>query len=213
MATLFKPVIDVKHRPYCGPAAIAVLTGVPVARIEKMIRRCRKGYARETAGRRVAVRGTSTGEVITVLERLGCKVERFSGFVPKCPVRHLAEDTSFTNQPYLVEVTGHWMALHNGVLADNSNPLGVPVADYKRGTRRVLAAWAVSAPTTPVYTQADPIAVAPRPAKPKPDIKAVRMARLAAQIATWEAKERRAKTALLKLRPKLRRYQRLGIGG
>lgn len=45
-----------------------------------------------------------------------------------------------------------------------------------------------------------------RPAKTKPDAKVVRAARIAARIRAWEAKARRAETALRKLRRSARYY-------
>lgn len=208
--SLFTPVIDVKHRPYCGPAAIAILTGVPIARIEKMIRRGRKGY-RDSDGRRIPIKGTHPWEVLKVLERLGCKVREI-----KCESRTFGSfvaDTVHVSTPYLVEVTGHFMASYRGMYCDTSTLAGPqPIDAYKSRTRRVRRVWEVRAPATPMYTIADPITPPPRERKPKPDIKVVRMRRLEVQIADWEAREKRAKTALKKLRPKLARYKRLGVG-
>lgn len=206
---LFTPVIDVKHRPYCGPAAIAALTGVPVARIEKMLRRGRKGY-RDSDGRKIPIKGTHPWEVIKVLERLGCKVTEVKPAVST--FGRFVEDTVHVRTPYLVEVTGHFMATHQGSFCDTSSLEGPrALAGYRRATRRVQRVWEVEAPAEPKYTLADPIAPPPRAPKPKRDIKQVRMARLAAQIAEWESRERRAKNALKKLRPKLRRYERIGV--
>lgn len=206
---LFTPVIDVKHRPYCGPTAIAALTGVPIARIEKMIRRGRKGY-RDSEGRRIAIKGTHPWEVIKVLERLGCKVHEvktshgtFGSFV---------EDTTHVGLPYLVEVTGHFMATHKGMFCDTSSLDGPrTIEGYRKVMRRVQRVWEVDAPETPMYTVSDSIAPPPREKKPKPPIQVLRARRVAAQIKAWETRLKRAQTALKKLRPKLRRYERLGI--
>jgi hypothetical protein len=52
---------------------------------------------------------------------------------------------------------------------------------------------------------------AEKPLPPARDVKVARAQKLADQIARWEAKERRARAALKKLRPKLARYQRMGV--
>jgi hypothetical protein len=60
---LFHPVRDVsadRRGPYCGPSAVAFLTGVPVSRIEKMFRRIRGGW-RDELGRRKTVKGKYAG--------------------------------------------------------------------------------------------------------------------------------------------------------
>ncbi len=72
----FEPIVDVDHRPYCGPLAIARLTGVPVSRIEKMLRRNRYGRYRDASA--LPIKGTINAEVINVLQGLGCKVEKLS---------------------------------------------------------------------------------------------------------------------------------------
>jgi hypothetical protein len=49
-----------------------------------------------------------------------------------------------------------------------------------------------------------------RPEKPKPDTKAIRHQRILERIARWEAKQKRAETALRKLRRQQAYYQRQG---
>ena len=119
------------------------------------------------------------------------------------------DDTATLAGACLVEVTGHWMATAKGLFADTSHQEPRPVGDYANRTRRVVNAWQVFAPATPLEF-ADPIK-AERPKKPKADLKVVRAKKLAAQIKTWEAKKRRAENALKKLRPKLARYLKAGV--
>jgi hypothetical protein len=207
----FAPVIDVNRRVYCGPYAIAVLTGVPVTRIEKMLRRRRKGW-RDDLGRKLPIKSAGNTECIRVLETLGCKVERVSDLQPTLGA--FCRDREFVSLTYLVNVTDHYVVVHKGTYCD-SGTRGVPkpIADAGSCARwKVHKAWVVTAPERPRYTIDDPIVAAPRPKKPKPDLREQRMAALAAQIKRWETKEKRAKTALKKLRPKLARYQRQGVG-
>jgi hypothetical protein len=207
---MFELVNDTKRRrgPYCGPTAIGLLTGVPVSRIEKMIRRRRGGY-RDVDGKRIPVRGTGNGEVIAVLEALGCKVEKakvtaqtFGRFVDD--VRHAGA--------FLVNVTGHYMVCEAGMMADTRNMTPIPIEQYGRATWRVQRAWKVTAPETPRYTVNDPLTQV-REKKPKPDIKVVRYERAIASLKRWQSKAKRAETAVRRYRKQVRYYERAMAAG
>lgn len=204
---LFKPVMDIRPSAYCGPSAIAILTGVPLSRIEKMIRRCRQGGYKSYDGRKIAIKGTYTWECLKVLKRLGCKVIKMKyteGFLSKFvdDVRHAGT--------FLIEVTGHFMVCENGMVGDSSFHDPMPIENYHRGSRRVKQAWKVIAPTLPKYTAEDRIC-ASRPVKPKRDIKEVRAEKVQKDIKRWERKEKLAKTKLKTLRTKLKRYETIGV--
>lgn len=202
--TFFAPVFDLPagRAPWCGPAAIAILTGVPHSRIIKMLRRCRgPGW------RAKPIKGTYAHEVIKVLRRLGCKVEQsevYEGTLSK-----FAEDVRHAGA-YLVNVTGHFMVTCAGAIADNSNPAGVPLEEYGRGSRRVLRAWKVTAPALPKYTIDDAL-VTSKPAKPKIPIQLRRVNKLLGAVKRWERKEKLAKTKLKKLRRQLAYYKGKGL--
>ncbi len=196
--TLFKPIMDCRPRAWCGPAAIAILTGVPLSRIEKMLKRGRKGWGSKP------IKGTYAHEVVKVLKRLGCKVEPAS--VYESTITRFTDDVRHAGT-YLVNVTGHFMVSCAGLIADNSNPEGGPAETYPRGSRRVQRAWKVIAPTLPKFTIDDAL-VATRAPKPKKDIKVIRAEKIAADIKRWERKEKLAKTKLKKLRARQKYYQR-----
>jgi hypothetical protein len=185
MAKLFTPVVDVDHRVYCGPHSIAVLTGVPVSRIENMFRRRRRGY-RDATGRKLPIKGVSVSETLKVLRLLGCKVTDVSK--PEATFGRFCADTAHIDATYLVNVTGHFAVVHKGVAAS--------AFDQKRKARRVLQVWRVNAPAEPKYDTAGP---APRPKKPKPPVQQVRYDRVLAKIKSWETKAKRARNALKKL--------------
>jgi len=207
---LFKPIIDVPRTAYCGPSAVAILTGVPVSRIEKMIRRIRGGY-KSYDGRKIPIKGTYAGECIKVLKRLGCKVKPFEFTFAKGTFAKFVEDTRYAGT-FLVEVTDHFMTCSGGMIADSGYHDPMPIEDYKKGQRRVQRAWKVIAPVMPKYTIEDRIAAVREP-KPKRDIKAIRAEKLQADIKRWERKEKLAKTKLKKLRAKQKRYEKLGVTG
>jgi len=203
--TLFTPIIDVKHRHYCGPGAIALLTGVPVSRIEHMLRRHRGGN-RDRNGRRLPIRGTGNGQVTNVLAALDCKVEKIT--VDGRPTLAAFVDDVRHAGTMLVEVTGHYMVCEGGMIADNSHPEPFPVEQYPKSLRRVKRAWKVTAPETPRYTVEDRIGRVPREPKPKPDIKLVRYERTVAKLKWWEARAKRAETAIRKLARQKRYYEK-----
>lgn len=207
---MFVPVIDVKHTPYCGPTAVAALTGVPLSRIEKMLRRSRKGF-KDRLGRKRQIKGTHSWEIKRVLKGLGCKITQVPD--PERTFGRFVRDTAHINATFLVNVTGHYMVTRKGLFCDNSHLAGpVPIDGYHRALRRVQHAWRIDAPAVPMYTVDDPIAPPPRARKPKPPIAEVRAARVDAAIKKWEAKRKRAETALRKLRKQERYYVRRSSG-
>lgn len=197
---LHTPMVEAGRTHYCGPTAIAALTGVPIAIVEKMIRRRRKGGFRNSLGRSMPIKSTYHWELVRVLEALGCKVEQQKIF--ERTFGKFCEDTKHLSSAFLVRVPGHIMAVFQGVPSSS--------LDAVKTKRRVTNVWKVSAPTTPLYTAAD-LVKTERPPKPKVDIKIVRAANIQAQIKRWETKEKRAKTALKKLRAKYNYYKSTGV--
>jgi hypothetical protein len=199
--TIRQPVIETKV-PYCGPTAIALLTGVPYSRVEHMIRRKRGGY-RDRNGRRKKVKGSYHWEVTKILKRLGCKVEEIK--VTGSTLGAFVEDQRHAGT-MLVRVTGHFMVASGGMVADTTYPTPVAIEQYPKHTRRVVQAWRVVAPETPRYTVADPIDPVREP-KPKPDIRLVRYQRAVDNLKRWQTKAKRAETAMRKLRKQVRYYE------
>lgn len=201
---IFPLVNDVKHRAFCGPTAIALLTGVPVSVIEQKLRRGRKGWGNKP------IKGCYNWEVLRVLKTLGCKVEEFKN--PEGTFAKFVEDTTTISKPFLVNVTGHYMVSHKGQFADSAWIIPTPISDYDRAYRRVKKAWVVSAPALPRITLDSALAAKREPApKPKVDLQAKRAAKVAADIKRWTRKEKLAKTKLKKLKAQARRYEKLGV--
>lgn len=214
---MFTPVIDAKRRrgPYCGPTAIALLTGVPYSRIEKMIRRKRGASAKDVDGRNIPIKGTYPWEVRRILKLLGCKVTpvKVAPAGATTPLSRFVDDYRYAGT-YLVEVTGHFMVCEKGLIADTTHQLPIPIEKYARSTRRVQAAWKVDAPALPKYSLEGErllaeAAVARR--KPKKDPQKKRAENALKLLKTWERKEKLAKTKLKKLRAQVKRYTQLGV--
>lgn len=199
--SFFKPVLDTKTIPYCGATAAAILTGVPLSRIEHMIRRGRgKGWQRKP------IKGTYLHEIVKVLKRLGCKVEAVKVYESTAP--KFADDVRHAGA-HLFRVAGHVMVTCGGIIADNSNPEGVPAEQYGRN-RRVTDAWKVVAPTLPKFTMNDALMTS-KPTKPKMPVQLQRVNKVVAGIKRWERKEKLAKTKLKKLRRQLAYYKKQGV--
>lgn len=152
---IYEPNIDVTRGkgPYCGPTAIAILTGEPISRIEKMIRRRRRGGFRNSAGCKMPIKGTYNWEVIAVLKTLGCRVEevkRVSGET----LSNLVTECLPSTGAYLVNVTGHFMVASGGMIADTTHKTPISVVDYRRKSRRVQQVWKVVAKPRPVSAEA-----------------------------------------------------------
>lgn len=189
---VFEAIIDVDHRAYCGPRAISILTGVPISQIERMLRRKRRDGYRDVNGRRLLIKGTYPWEVTKVLERLGCKVEESD--IRVRTIGQFCEDTKHLDTTFLVEVTGHFLVVHHGVMSDKR----------PRPNRLLQQAWKITAPAEPRLHKPP----APRPAKPKPDIREVRYGRLLQRRKEWKTRAKRAANTLKKLDRQIRYYER-----
>ncbi len=141
---LFAPNIDVERGrgPYCGPTAVMLLTGEPLSRIEKMIRRRRRGGYRDINGKRIPIRGTYTWEITRVLKTLGCKVEKLKR-VEGETINSLVTECLPSTGAFLIVVTGHFMVASGGMIADTTHQTPIPIKDYGRKTRRVEQVWKV----------------------------------------------------------------------
>lgn len=150
---IFTPIIDEgrsRNGVYCGPTAIALITGRPIGEIERAIRRKRAravgGVPRDCLGRKLPIKGTYASEVRHVLERFGCKVERVLQKARGETLNAVVTDWLAPTAVYLVEVTGHWMVAHAGKIADTSHHDPVEIKSYRRKARRVVAVWKVTRP-------------------------------------------------------------------
>lgn len=144
---IYEPNIDVKRGrgPYCGPTAIALLTGEPISRIEKMIRRKRGGGYRDSTGRKMPIKVTYSWEVIKVLAQLGCRVDLPKKGVKGETLNAVVNECLPATGAYLIEVTGHFMVASGGMIADTTHKTPIPISEYRRKSRRVQRVWKVMA--------------------------------------------------------------------
>ena len=133
---------DVGHKHvYCGPGAIAIVTGQPVSKIEKMIRRYRNEITRQyNQTRRYSIKAQIKSmynhEVRTVLKRLKVKVNTLYPSIQT--LRQFVDDTQYEKYPYIVQVTGHYVVTYRGRVMDNQLPLLTSVG-CRRPKRHIMA--------------------------------------------------------------------------
>jgi hypothetical protein len=114
-------------RTWCGPGALTILTGCSYEEAEEAIRETSSHYrARSPWGRVRPIVGTSAQDLSRALGRLGYVVEHRRlddyGFRASHPTlgRFLAARGEDYGVPLLVQVTGHWVVVHAGDVADNN---------------------------------------------------------------------------------------------
>lgn len=138
---LHTPVYDVPTRAYCGPTAISAVANEPISKIRKMIRRVRKENGRRTKdrnGRRIPVRGVGDMELLAVMKRLGfaSKAHTESGMT----LRAFCEDRGHMG-PFIVTVSGHYVAISHGMICDTYTKAPVPCEQYPKLGCRVKRFW------------------------------------------------------------------------
>lgn len=119
-------------RTYCGPAALAAITGaeaIPDAR----------AWFNAVRGRpsNKPVMGAHTHELRAVLCSRGyghvsTKIKRWDLTLQRFALEHAKPDTT-----YILEVTGHFVVLRNGVAVDTRTRFGAPVSLFRGRKARV----------------------------------------------------------------------------
>jgi len=153
---LHTPVYDTKARAFCGPTAIAAVTGTPISKVHKMVRRLRAdkerewrgrvlngGRVKDLLGRRMPVKGMHNRELVEIMRRLGFKVKHARWPVPGRRTETLqafCEDRGHMG-PFIVNVTGHYVAVSHGMICDTLKRTPVPFAEYPKLRSRVKAFW------------------------------------------------------------------------
>lgn len=145
---LYDPVVDVTTRAYCGPTAISSITQAPISKIRKMVRRMRKAFAKtyeghnyygawadkQLSGRKHPVRGMYHNEMLDVMRRLKRYPTEHKKF--KGTLRAFMDDYGHSG-PFIVVVTGHYVAISKGMICDTYTKKPVPFAEYPKPGWRV----------------------------------------------------------------------------
>jgi hypothetical protein len=137
--TVTRPAAKGRHNNYCGPAALSIITGMDTASAAERLR--------AITGRH-AIRGIYTHELVSALDKEGYRVLRYR--VQPEGVHTLARWlrlSRWRRRPdvyYLLVVARHFIVLKGRKLADNHNPTGVFLRQYRHRRVRVRGAWVVS---------------------------------------------------------------------
>lgn len=124
---------DLKTKLWCGPAAIAAVTGYPTSIIMQALK--------EDTGK-VAVKGVYNSQLWRVMMRFGYGVAKnISGQNRTLAqfARDHAED--FAKAPMVVNVTGHYLVLFGRRSVDNWTKDPVFISDSPHRLKKVKAAW------------------------------------------------------------------------
>lgn len=130
---------------WCGPAAIALLTGLSVGAIDMMVRCLRRNE--QVGDWTTPVHGMNHREVIEVLGMLGYITELLYSSEATGPAtlgRFLRHYRRRMTVPVLLRIKGHFAVLDNDKYADSLFPEGIPIDTPSRiphPRRPLLNAW------------------------------------------------------------------------
>ena len=141
---LHTPIYDVRNAPYCGPTAIAAITGEPISIIRDVIRSQigtkRNGHAR-------AVMGISCVTMIKTMQILGWQVVAHTNCTLRYKGAYRLNDflelvqMGTVRGPHIVEVTGHYYAVDEDEICDTHLRLPLEIHRFKRGRQRWVKRW------------------------------------------------------------------------
>jgi len=142
---LHTPIVDRKGKVYCGPTAVAAITGMPLSKVEKMLRRVRnEGQADMIGGKTPrkskAVRGIYNTELVKVLGRAGYKVTHHAGGMT---LGALLDDRGHMGY-HVVHYAHHYVSFARGQIIDNGTLVPVDFGSFGRRAKRVKNFWEIS---------------------------------------------------------------------
>ena len=144
--TLHTPVYDVRTRAFCGPTAMSAVTGLPISQIRDAIRKA-SGKELTADGRAYPVMGIRNVDMIVAMELLGWRaiwtVFNNNAEIGTPDWYRLDDFLSdhARSGPFIVEVTGHYIAVSYDEVCDTFTKLPIPVERWKRGRKRWVRSW------------------------------------------------------------------------
>ncbi|MBU2325896.1 MAG: hypothetical protein KJ755_00850 [Alphaproteobacteria bacterium] len=142
---------DTKSRPFCGPMAVAAITGEPISRVRDAFRLVRYGEGWIHYTRAPAIMGTLAHEVARVLRLFGFIGSwRLVDDRPTLAAWLEARAGVERTHPLVVQVTGHWIALSGWEFCDTRSRGRVVDAEEAPGRRkRVRRVFVITERCTP----------------------------------------------------------------
>jgi hypothetical protein len=136
-----------RGRAFCGPTAIAAVTGVSISEIRDVIR---SQIGTKINGHARAVMGISNTVMLTTMERLGWRVIAKSGDTDndmnRRDVFRFGDFLDYVQMhehdgPYIVNVTRHYYAVDRDEVCDTMTKIPIEIHRFKRGRRRWVQRW------------------------------------------------------------------------
>lgn len=142
---------DTKSRAFCGPMAVAAITGEPISRVRDAFRLVRYGDGWIHYKRAPAIMGTRAQEVERVLRLFGYVGSwRVVDDQPTLAAWLEARGGIERTHPLIVQVTGHWIALCGWEFCDTRSRGRVVDAEEAPGRRkRVRRMFVITERCTP----------------------------------------------------------------
>ena len=152
---------DTKSRAFCGPTAVAAITGEPISRVRDAFRLVRYGASWTSRHRSPPIMGTSTHEIECVLRLFGCAgVWHTVEGLPTLAAWLEGREGFQRTHPCVVLVKRHVVAVNGWVFCDTASKGQVVDADKAPGRRkRVKEVFVVTrriAPAANIPTKAMP---------------------------------------------------------
>jgi hypothetical protein len=139
---LHTPIYDVRGMPYCGPTAIAAITGEPISIIRDIIR-SQKGTKKN--GHAMPVMGISRRVMLITMQTLGWEVVAHTDCT-KGRIYRLDEFLELVQMgtvhgSHIVNVTGHFYAVDDDEICDTYSRIPMEIHRFKRGRQRWVKHW------------------------------------------------------------------------
>lgn len=124
---------DNKSKLWCGPAAIAAVTGHPTSVITALLREIRGG----------PVKGIHNYQLIDAMRRLGYAPKQQVSVSGRCSLAEFARQQGalFATTPMIVQVTGHYVVLAGRRMVDSHTRRPVWISDAPHRRKAVNVAW------------------------------------------------------------------------
>jgi hypothetical protein len=136
---LHTPIYDVRGgRAYCGPTAIAAVTGEPISIIREVIR-AQKGT--KINGHAMPVIGISPTMLVNTMKVLGWEVVAHHDYTKTEHIYRLNDYLELVQMgtvkgPHIVWVTGHFYAVDDDEICDTYTKIPMDIHRFKRGRQR-----------------------------------------------------------------------------
>lgn len=133
-------------RLFCGPTAVAAVTGVHADDVVDKIVELRRQNNSTKRPRKARVTGLSNSELVDTVRELGFKIKQVPKWEGRLSLRKFVTGVSSksTGRRFILEVPMHYVAVDGALVIDGSTPVGGQwFMDHECKNWRVNRAWEV----------------------------------------------------------------------